>query len=101
MTQLNFSQFIHPRSQFPYVANVNGDEPMLDLYTMAGLILYTACANNNQNARENALEVSRASARNHQIDVKKLFERCKTGDRAAILEMITLMVPGLQTRVEA
>jgi hypothetical protein len=99
MTQLNFSQFIHPRSQFPSVVNIASDEPMLDFYTMAGLILYTACANNNQKAAANALEVSKASA--GHIDVKKLFERCQTGDRAAILEMIALMVPGLQTRVEA
>jgi hypothetical protein len=72
---------------------------MLDLYTMAGLILYTACTNNNQNVTAKALEVSKASAAH--VDVKRLFERCKTGDRAAILEMIALMVPGLQAKVKA
>jgi hypothetical protein len=98
MTQLTFNQFIHPLSDFPNVVNMGGsDEPMLDLYTMAGLILYTACANNNQNAKQNTLEVSAMNA--GQVDVRKLFERCKTGDRAAILEMISLMVCGLETRI--
>ncbi len=99
MTKLTFSQFVHPSSKFPNIVNLNGtDEPMLDLYTMAGLILYTACANNNAKARENALLTSAKNAR--MADVHQLFEQCKKGERAAILKMITLIVSGMETRVE-
>ncbi|MBF2063997.1 MAG: hypothetical protein IGS39_06165 [Calothrix sp. C42_A2020_038] len=99
MTQLSFSQFIHPLSNFPNVANHYGnDEPMMDVYTMAGIILYSACANNNLNAKVNTLEVSAANA--GLVDVRSLFERCKTGDRTAILEMIGLMAAGLEKRIQ-
>ncbi|MFH7026442.1 MAG: hypothetical protein ACHBN1_13800 [Heteroscytonema crispum UTEX LB 1556] len=99
MTQLTFSQFIHPLSEFPKVVNPKGeDKPMIDLYTMAGVILYTACANNNHRARESALSTSAINAR--LVDVQLLFERCQAGDRAAILQMITLIVSGLETRDE-
>jgi hypothetical protein len=99
MTQLTFSQFIHPLSEFPKVVNPKGeDEPMMDLYTMAGVILYTACANNNCHARERALLTSAMNAR--RVDVQLLFEQCQTGDRAAILQMITLIVSGMETRDE-
>ncbi len=99
MTQLTFEQFIHPLSEFPKVVNLNGvDEPMLDLYTMAGLILYTACANNNLMARDNMLDASTINA--GLVDVQLLFEQCKTGDRAAILQMISMIVSGLETKFE-
>ncbi len=99
MTQLTFDQFIHPLSEFPHGINShNADEPMLDLYTMAGLILYTACANNNFNATNYTFSTS---AVNLGIkDVQLLFERCKVGDRSAILQITNLIVTGLQTRLE-
>ncbi len=57
MTQLTFDQFIHPLSDFPNVVHhEDSDEPMLDMYTMAGVLLFSACANNNLNAKENILE---------------------------------------------
>jgi hypothetical protein len=99
MTKLTFSQFLHPASKFPNIVNLRGNgEPMLDLYTMAGVILYTACANNNAKARENALSTSAKNAR--MADVQQLFEQCKKGDRTAILKMITLIVSGMETRVQ-
>ncbi|MCM0590474.1 MAG: hypothetical protein HEQ35_15940 [Gloeotrichia echinulata IR180] len=99
MTQLTFDQFIHPLSEFPKVVNLNGnDEPMLDFHTMAGMILYTACANNNQKAKENSLQTSAINA--GLVDTELLFERCKTGDRGAILQMISLIASGMETKVE-
>lgn len=99
MTQLTFSEFIHPSSNFPNVANHYGsDEPMMDVYTMAGLILYSACANNNLNAKANTLEVSAVNA--GLVDVRSLFEQCQAGDRTAILEMIGLMAAGLENRIQ-
>jgi hypothetical protein len=99
MTQLTFDQFLHPLSEFPQVANMAGmDEPMLDLYTMAGVILYTACANNNRKAREKALEASAMNA--GLVDVNLLFKRCQKGDRGAILEMISLIVSGMEAEFE-
>jgi len=96
MTQLTFDQFIHPLSEFPKIVNLDGsDEPMLDLYTMAGLMLYSACANNNRAASDRAISTSALNA--GLVDVQLLFERCKTGDRAAILQMTTLIVSGLET----
>ncbi|AFY31776.1 hypothetical protein Cal7507_1305 [Calothrix sp. PCC 7507] len=99
MTQLTFDQFVHPLSDFPNVVSHNsGDEPMLDVYTMASMILYSACANNNPRARENTLD---AMARNGGlVDIHSLFERCKTGDRGAILQTIALIVSGLETKLE-
>lgn len=56
MTTLTFEQFIHPLSEFPQVENLAGtDEPTLDFYTMAGVILYTACVHDNQKARKKSL----------------------------------------------
>jgi hypothetical protein len=99
MTQLTFKQFVHPLSEFPNITNPNSsDAPRLDLYTMAGLILYTACANNNIKARKEALLMSAMNA--GMLDVQLLFQRCQAGDRAAILQMITLIVSGLDARVE-
>jgi hypothetical protein len=99
MTQLTFSQFIHPLSNFPNVTHHHGsDEPMMDVYTMAGLILYSACANDNLKAKANTLEVSAIHA--GLVDVRSLFERCKSGDRTAILEMIRLMAAGLENRIQ-
>jgi hypothetical protein len=98
MTQLTFDQFVHPLSNFPQIDNSNGDEPMLDMYTMAGLVLYTACANNNLKVSENIL--LKSAIETELVDVPLLFERCKIGDRAAILQMISLMVSGLETKIE-
>ncbi|MBW4564686.1 MAG: hypothetical protein KME32_26905 [Mojavia pulchra JT2-VF2] len=99
MTQLTFDQFIHPLSEFPKIELLNGDdEPMLDLYTMAGLILYTACANNNLSAKENILEVLTTNA--GLVDAQQLFERCQMGDRAAILQTIAFIVSGLETKLD-
>ncbi|WP_017655259.1 hypothetical protein [Fortiea contorta] len=99
MTQLTFDQFVHPLSEFPNVVSLNGaEEPMLDMYTMASMILYSACANNNLGARENTLE---ALANNGGlVDVNSLFERCQMGDRGAILQTITLIVSSLETKIE-
>jgi hypothetical protein len=98
MTQLTFDQFVHPLSDFPNVVSLNNDEPMLDVYTMASMILYSACANNNLSARENTLE---ALANNvGMVDVHSLFERCKTGDRGAILQAIALIVASMETKIE-
>ncbi|MBW4642129.1 MAG: hypothetical protein KME23_03785 [Goleter apudmare HA4340-LM2] len=99
MTQLTFDQFVHPLSDFPNVVNFNsGEEPMLDLYTMASMILYSACANNNLSAQENALEA--LATNGGLVDVNSLFERCKAGDRGAILQTIALIVAGLETKLE-
>jgi hypothetical protein len=99
MTQLTFDQFVHPLSEFPQVVNLYGsDEPILDLYTMAGLVLYAACANNNRAASEYALLTSAINA--GLVDVQLLFEQCKTGDRAATLQMISLIVAGLEHRLD-
>ncbi|AKG20268.1 hypothetical protein [Calothrix sp. 336/3] len=99
MKKLSFNQFIHPLSQFPSVVNLQGaDEPSLDFYTMASVILYTACANNNRKAKEHLFQVSAANA--GKIDFQLLFERCQTGDRAAILQMISLIVSGLESKSE-
>ncbi|MCV3215081.1 hypothetical protein OGM63_16440 [Plectonema radiosum NIES-515] len=98
MTQLTFDHFVHPLSNFPQVVNNNGDEPMLDMYTMAGVVLYTACANNNLKASENT--VLKSAIETGLVDVHLLFDRCKTGDRAAILQMISLIVSGLETNIE-
>ncbi|MBD0261245.1 MAG: hypothetical protein ICV78_00580 [Tolypothrix sp. Co-bin9] len=98
MTQLTFDQFVHPLSNFPQIVNNNGDQPMLDMYTMAGVVLYTACANNNLKASENT--VLKSAIETGLVDVHLLFERCKTGDRAAILQMISLIVSGLETNIE-
>jgi hypothetical protein len=99
MTQLTFEQFVHPLSEFPKVINPhNNDEPMLDVYTMAGIMLFTACANNNQAAREGALNTSAINA--GLVDVKLLYARCKMGDRAAILQMISLIASGLETKLQ-
>jgi hypothetical protein len=97
MTQLTFDQFVHPLSDFPNVVSLNSSEPMLDVYTMASMILYSACANNNVSARENALE---ALANHGGLDVHSLFERCKTGDRGAILQAIALIVASMETKLE-
>lgn len=98
MTELTFSEFIHPLSNFPNVTNHYGSEPMMDVYTMAGLILYSACANNNSRAKANTLEVSAVNA--GQVDVRSLFEQCQAGDRTAILEMIGLMAAGLENSIQ-
>ncbi|MDJ0619132.1 MAG: hypothetical protein QNJ63_20725 [Calothrix sp. MO_192.B10] len=99
MTKLSFDQFIHPLSEFPQVVNIaEADEPMLDLYTMAGVILYTACAHENQKAKTKALEASAVNA--GLVDVNLLFKRCQRGDRGAILEMISLMVAGMENSFE-
>ncbi|NJL10675.1 MAG: hypothetical protein HC908_12260 [Calothrix sp. SM1_7_51] len=98
MTQLTFDQFLHPLSEFPQVINPNNTgEPMLDFHTMAGLVLYAACANNHQQASEEILSTSAINA--GIVDVEVLFERCKTGDRAAILQMISLMASGMETNI--
>lgn len=99
MTQLTFDQFVHPLSDFPNVVNFNGsDEPMLDLHTMASMILYSACANNNVGARENALEA--LASNGGKLDVNALFARCQAGDRGAILQAIALIVAGLEAKLE-
>ena len=98
MTELTFSEFIHPLSNFPNVTNHYGSEPMMDVYTMASLILYSACANNNSRAKANTLEVSAVNA--GLVDVRSLFEQCQAGDRTAILEMIGLMAAGLENRIQ-
>ncbi|CDN17177.1 MAG: hypothetical protein HRU34_01540 [Richelia sp.] len=99
MTKLTFDQFIHPLSEFPQVSNMAAmDEPVLDLYTMAGVILYTACANNNPKARERTLETSALNA--GLVDVNLLFNRCSKGDRGSILEMISLIVSGMEAEFE-
>ncbi len=99
MTPLTFEQFIHPLSEFPQVENIAGtDEPILDFYTMAGVILYTACAHGNRKAREKALETSAMNA--GLVDVNLLFRRCQKGDRGAILEMISLIVSGMESSFE-
>ncbi|MDJ0674240.1 MAG: hypothetical protein QNJ36_02370 [Calothrix sp. MO_167.B42] len=99
MTPLTFEQFIHPLSEFPQVENIAGtDEPVLDLYTMAGVILYTACAHGNRKAKEKALEISGMNA--GLVDVNLLFRRCQKGDRGAILEMISLIVSGMESSFE-
>ncbi|MBD2208780.1 hypothetical protein H6G64_19045 [Calothrix sp. FACHB-156] len=99
MTQLTFEQFVHPLSEFPNIVQIEGsDEPMLDLYTMAGLVLYTACANNNLHARENIVQTL---ANYPELDGDVLFDRCQMGDRAAILQMISLIVSGLESNLEA
>jgi len=98
MTQLTFDQFVHPLSNFPQIVNNNAEEPMLDMYTMASVVLYTACANNNLKASENTLLKSAIEA--GLVDVHLLFERCKTGDKAAILQMISLIASGLETNIE-
>lgn len=98
MNQLTFDQFIHPLSEFPKVVNINSDEPMLDFHTMAGMILYSACANNNQSAKDNSLETSAINA--GLLDTELLFERCKTGDRGAILQMISLIASGMESKLE-
>ncbi|MBW4512997.1 MAG: hypothetical protein KME64_41920 [Scytonematopsis contorta HA4267-MV1] len=98
MTQLTFEQFIHPLSEFPKVVSLNGDEdPMFDFYTMAGVILYTACANDNYQASEHILTTSAINA--GMLDVELLFEQCKKGDRAAILQMISLIASGMETNL--
>jgi hypothetical protein len=98
MTQLTFEQFIHPLSEFPKVISINGDEdPMFDFYTMAGVILYTACANNNRKASKHILSTSAINA--GMVNVEVLFERCKKGDRAAILQMISLIASGMETNL--
>lgn len=98
MTQLTFDQFVHPLSDFPNVVSLNSNEPVLDVYTMASMILYSACANNNLSARENALE----ALANHGglVDVHSLFERCNKGDRGAILQAIALIVSSLEAKLE-
>jgi hypothetical protein len=99
MTQLTFDQFVHPLSQFPKVVNLyDSDEPMLDLYTMAGLVLYSACAKNNPVASEYALLTSAVNA--GLVDVQLLLEKCRTGDQAATLQMISLIVSGMETRLD-
>jgi hypothetical protein len=98
MTQLTFDQFIHPLSEFPNVVHLeNSDEPMLDMYTMAGVLLFSACANHNLNATENILETL---ATHPELDSHLLFERCQRGDRAAILQTISLIVTGLESSLE-
>ena len=98
MTKLTFDQFVHPLSEFPKIVHQEGsDEPMLDMYTMAGVLLYAACANNNIKAKENIL----ATLASHvELDAKILFERCQIGDRAAILQTISLIVTGLESSLE-
>lgn len=98
MTELTFDQFFHPLSEFPNVVHhLDNDEPMLDFHTMAGLVLYAACANNHSQASEEILSTSAINA--GLVDVEGLFERCKTGDRAAILQMVTLMAAGMETKI--
>jgi hypothetical protein len=98
MIQLTFEQFLHPLSEFPNVVHLeDSDEPMLDMYTMAGVLLFSACANNNLNARENILETL---ANHEELDAHLLFERCQKGDRAAILQTISLIVSGLESNLE-
>lgn len=98
MTQLTFDQFVHPLSEFPSIVNIEGsDEPMLDMYTMAGVLLYSACANGNLQAQENILETLAAHT---ELDAHLLFERCKMGDRAAILQTTSLIVSGLERSLE-
>ncbi|MDJ0736771.1 MAG: hypothetical protein QNJ47_22350 [Nostocaceae cyanobacterium] len=99
MTQLTFEQFIHPLSEFPTVMHPLGaDQPMLDVYTMAGMMLYAACVNNNLNASDYTLSTSAINA--GLVDVDSLFERCKKGEQAAILQMISLIASGMETRID-
>ena len=98
MTQLTFDHCFHPLSNLPQIVNNNADEPMLDMYTMASVVLYTACANNNLKASENTL--LKSAIETGLVDVHLLFDRCKTGDRAAILQMISLIASGLETNIE-
>jgi hypothetical protein len=98
MIQLTFDQFIHPLSDFPNIVhNEDSDEPMLDMYTMAGVLLFSACANNNLNAKEHIIETL---ASNTELDAHLLVERCQRGDRAAILQTISLIVTGLESSLE-
>ncbi|MBD2204696.1 hypothetical protein H6G33_07085 [Calothrix sp. FACHB-1219] len=98
MTQLTFDQFVHPLSEFPSIVHLeDSDEPMLDMYTMAGVLLYAACANGNLKAQENILETLAA---HRELDGNVLFERCRMGDRAAILQTTSLIVAGLENSME-
>ncbi|BAY27736.1 hypothetical protein NIES2100_75610 [Calothrix sp. NIES-2100] len=98
MTQLTFDQFVHPLSEFPKIVHLEGtDEPMLDMYTMAGILLYAACANNNIKAKENILETI---AEHEELDAEILFARCQIGDRAAILQTMSLIVSGMESSLE-
>jgi hypothetical protein len=71
---------------------------MLDVYTMAGMMLYAACANSNPNASDYILSTSAINA--GLVDVDSLFERCQTGEKAAILQMISLIASGMETRID-
>ncbi len=99
MTQITFEQFVHPLSEFPQVVYPNNaDEPMLDVYTMAGMMLYAACCDNNSTASEYVLSKSAINA--GLVDTDSLFNRCKIGEKAAIFQMISLIASAMEIEID-
>jgi len=102
MTDLDVSLFHHPLAQSPRPCIINGaPDTFVDMYTACGFLLYAACIDRaNKTANDNVMKMLKGGADNTNLNVDKLFRRCRKGDGAAIKQAIELMVQSTSASID-